>query len=257
MKIATFNANSIRSRMEIVSDWLAQQQPDFLCIQETKVTDPQFPQAAVEERGYHVRFRGEKSYNGVAILSKNEPDEVIEGFDDDGPADASRFLAARFNDLWILNTYVPQGRELDHEMYAYKLAWFARLKQWMTKHLSAQQPVIWCGDINVARTPLDVSNPERKKNHVCYHEDVRTAFENVLLWGFDDVFRTFHPDERIYSFFDYRVRGAIENNQGWRIDYVLTTAPLTAKARSAYIDIEPRKKEKPSDHTFLVAEFDD
>ena len=256
MLVATFNVNSIRSRLQIVLDWLTETQVDVLCVQETKAQDQDFPELDIREAGYHVCYRGEKSYNGVAIISREPLTDIQAGFDDDGPADATRFISGCFNGVRIVNTYVPQGRALEHEMYAYKLQWLARLKAWFEQHCSPDQPVLWCGDLNVAREELDVANAKNKKQHVCFHESVRSAFEDVVGWGFQDVFRQHHPAEELYSFFDYRVKNALDRNIGWRIDYILATGMLAATCSEAYIDTEPRRKEKPSDHTPLVARFE-
>lgn len=257
MKTATFNVNSIRSRLAIVLDWLAESRADVLCLQETKCPDPDFPEVDIRAAGYQVVYCGEKSYNGVAILSRFPLEHVLAGFDDGGPADATRLISAVVQGVRIVNTYVPQGRALDHEMYPYKLAWFERLHRWLDKHASPDQSVLWCGDLNVARTPLDVHNAKDKEQHVCYHAAVRDAFERVVAWGFTDIFRRFHPDEELYSFFDYRVKDSLERNIGWRIDYLMATAGLAEKCRDAYIDLSPRRREKPSDHTVMVAEFSD
>jgi exodeoxyribonuclease-3 len=255
MRIATFNVNSIRSRLAIVLDWMEQNHPDVLCVQETKVQDASFPAAEIEQAGWQVVFAGEKSYNGVALLSPHPIQDVMTGFDDGGQADASRLIAGTVQGVRIVNTYVPQGRELEHEMYAYKLRWFDRLKNWFATNCSPDEPLVWCGDMNVARQAIDVKNAANKKNHVCYHADVRAAFEEVVAWGFTDVFRAFHANEALYSFFDYRVKDAVERNIGWRIDYILVTDPLAATCRDSYIDLAPRRLLKPSDHTVLVADF--
>ncbi len=256
MIIATFNANSIRSRLGIVLDWLHINQPDMLCIQETKVQDADFPTTPFAEAGYQVAFCGEKSYNGVAIVSRQPPDDVHFGLDDGGPDDATRFAAARFGALQIVNTYVPQGREIDHPMYAYKLEWFRRLRKWFDRHCSPDQPLIWTGDLNVAPEKEDIHNAEVQANHVCFHIDVRQAFADTLSWGFTDVFRRHHPEPGQFTFFDYRTPNAAKRGMGWRIDHILATAPLAACCRSAAIDLEPRLEPKPSDHTFLSADFD-
>lgn len=255
MKLATFNANSIRSRMPIVLGWLEQQRPDVLCIQETKVTDDLFPAEPFRAAGYHVAFRGEKSYNGVAVFSREEPTSVRFGFEDGGPADATRLVCVRVGGIDVVNTYVPQGREIDHVMYQYKREWFARLRRFFERHYRADAPVVWTGDLNVAPTPLDVHNPEEQANHVCYHADIRQAFAETVAWGFEDVFRKHHPEPGLFSFFDYRTPNAAKRKMGWRIDHILATPVLAARSTSAWIDLEPRLMEKPSDHTFVVAEF--
>ncbi len=255
MKITSFNANSIRSRLGIVTDWLQANRPDVLCIQETKVQDAEFPQAAFTDAGYQIAFRGEKSYNGVAIASLTAPDDISFGFDDGGSADATRFVVARFGDLRVVNTYVPQGREIDHPMYAYKLEWFRRLRRWLERHASPAADILWTGDLNVAPQAIDIHNADQQANHVCYHVDVRKAFAETLDWGFVDVFRKYHPEAGQFTFFDYRTPNAAQRKMGWRIDHMLATAPLAAKSVDSSIDLAPRLLEKPSDHTFLTAEF--
>jgi exodeoxyribonuclease-3 len=256
MKIATFNCNSVRSRLDIVLDWLAKNTPDYLCLQETKVQDEEFPLDAFRTAGWQIAFKGQKSYNGVAIISKKPADEVSFGLDTE-PADAPRLLHARFGQLHIVNTYVPQGREIDHEMYAYKLAWFARLKKYFEARFTPAIPVLWCGDLNVARQPIDVTNPQTKKDHVCYHQSVRDAFEDTIAFGFTDVFRQHNPDLVDYSFYDYRAPFNPDEKRGWRIDYILATPPLVKKCTGSAIDITPRTLPKPSDHTPLTADFRD
>ena len=256
MKIATFNANSIRSRLDAVLGWMDANQPDVLCVQETKAQDADFPALAFVERGYHVAFRGEKSYNGVCIIARKKPDEVRFGFDDDGPADETRLVAARFGTLNVVNTYVPQGRDIDHEMYRYKIEWFGRLKRYMGRHYSPRKRVVWVGDLNVAPEHMDIHNADQQTNHVCYHVDVREAFADVLSWGFVDVFRKYHPEPGQFTFFDYRTPNAAKRGMGWRIDHILATPPLARRSLDAWIDLGPRLQPKPSDHTFLAAEFE-
>ena len=256
MRIATFNCNSVRSRLDVVLGWLADYAPDVLCLQETKAQDPEFPADAFRLAGWHVAFRGEKSYNGVALVSKTAPDDVSFGLDSE-PADPTRLVHARFGNLHVVNTYVPQGREIDHAMYAYKLAWFARLKKYFEKNFTPATPLLWCGDLNVARHPIDVTNPENKTNHVCYHQAVRDAFEDALSFGFVDLFRHHHPELVDYSFYDYRAPFDPGQKRGWRIDYVLATPPLAKKSIAAAIDIVPRTRPKPSDHCPLFADLQD
>ncbi len=256
MKIATFNANSIRARQDIVLDWLRQHEPDVLCVQETKTQDADFPALAFTELGYEVTFRGQKSYNGVATISKRPPDSVRFGFDDGESPDEARLVYTRFGSLHIVNTYVPQGRAIDHEMYQYKLRWLARLKAYFERHFTPRKKVLWLGDLNVARDDRDIHNAEMQTQHVCYHADVRRAFEDTLSWGFTDVFREYSPEKGVYTFYDYRVPNAAKRGMGWRIDYLLASRPLARTCTGCQVDIEPRLKPKPSDHTFLVGDFD-
>ncbi|MBA4387276.1 MAG: exodeoxyribonuclease III [Verrucomicrobia bacterium] len=255
MKIATFNANSIRSRLDIVLAWLGEQKPDVLCVQETKVVDNDFPSLAFTEAGYNVVFRGEKSYNGVCIISKSKPANVSFGLDDGEQADETRLAYARIGSVHVVNTYVPQGREIDNPMYPYKLKWLARLKKYFDRHFTPRDNVVWLGDMNVAPEAIDIHNAEQQADHVCYHVDVRKAFADTVAWGYVDVFRKHHPEPGQYSFFDYRTINAVKRNMGWRVDHIMATKPLATLCTDAFIDLKPRLKEKPSDHTFMAAEF--
>lgn len=255
MKISTFNANSIRSRLPILIDWIKLNQPDVLGIQETKVQDQDFPKENFEKIGYHVVFRGEKSYNGIALISKKEPCDVKFGFDDGGPPDQTRLIRAKYDHLHIINTYIPQGRSIDHMMYKYKLNWYLRLKKLFEKEYNSALDIVWMGDMNIAVSPIDVTNPQTKKNDPCYHFEARKAFLKTCSFGFDDLLRIKNPNKEVYSFFDYRVKDAIQKNIGWRIDYILSTPSLTKHLVNCEIDYEPRRKEKPSDHTFMTATF--
>lgn len=256
MRIATFNANSLRARLDIVIAWLTSHQPDVLAIQETKVVDADFPLEPLVQAGYSVVFRGEKSYNGVALLSKKPATDVVFGLDDGGQADETRLVRATVGGVHIVNTYVPQGRELDHEMYQYKLKWLARLKQFFSRHYKSSDKLVWLGDLNVAPGKDDIHNSDQQENHVCYHVDVRKAFADTVGWGLVDVFRKHHPEPGHFTFFDYRTPNAPERKMGWRIDHILATPALAKLSKDSFIDVAPRLKERPSDHTFLVADFD-
>ncbi len=255
VKIATFNANSVRARLAIIVSWLAAHKPDVLCLQETKVTDAEFPVDAIREAGYLAVFRGEKSYNGVALLCRTGPTAVHFGLDDGGPADETRLVRAKVGPIHIVNTYVPQGREIEHAMYRYKLEWFRRLREYFDRHFTPRAKVLWLGDLNVAPEPEDVHNPQDQATHVCFHGDVRRAFDETKAWGFVDCFRKRHPEAGQYTFFDYRATDSLKRNLGWRVDHMLATRPLAARLKDCYIDLEPRRMDKPSDHTFVVAEF--
>jgi exodeoxyribonuclease III len=255
MKIATFNVNSLRKRLPIVLEWLAKQKPDVLCLQETKVQDSEFPLLALAESGYEITYRGMKSYNGVAVLSRIKPELAAYGFDDGGESEDARLMRVVIKGIPIINTYVPQGFEIDSPKYQYKLGWYDRLRKYFQKHVLPNEPAIWCGDMNVAPRPIDVHSPEKHLKHVCYHEDARRAYEQTLAWGFQDVFVKLHPDRQQYTFWDYRAPGSLEANKGWRIDHILATAPLAEKCQRVDVDIEPRRAKDPSDHTFLWAEF--
>jgi exodeoxyribonuclease-3 len=256
MKVATYNANSIRTRLELVLDWLRREAPDLLCLQETKVQDADFPAEPFRGAGYHIVFRGQKAYAGVALVSREEPQEVAFGLDDGREPDEARLIRAALRGIPVVNTYVPQGRTPDSEHFQVKLEWLARLRALFERHYSPQEPLLWMGDFNVAPEPIDVYDPKRLKNHVDFHPEARAALQQVKEWGFVDVFRRHHPHEPgQYTFWDYRVRGALERGLGWRVDHIWATEPLARTSTRAWIDVESRRAERPSDHTFLVAEF--
>ncbi len=255
MKVSTFNVNSLRKRVGIVLDWLEREKPDVLCLQETKVQDSEFPLLALASSGYEITYRGMKSYNGVAVLSRKKPEAVFYGFDDGGDPDEARLLRVVIDGLPIVNTYVPQGFEIDSPKFAYKLQWYGRLRRYFEQHLSPAAPALWCGDMNIAPRPIDVHSPEKHLKHVCYHEDARKIYGNVLSWGWEDVFIRLHPERQQYTFWDYRAPSSLDANKGWRIDHILTTAPLAQKCMRVEVDVEPRRAKDPSDHTFLWAEF--
>jgi len=253
LKIATYNVNSIRSRLHIVLPWLQNNSPDIFCMQETKVEDARFPIAEFEALGYVVTFRGNKQYNGVAIASRVRPQKVSFGLADE-PADSDRLAQAQFNDLIILNAYVPQGQDVDKPQFAYKLAWLNRLKKYLQKNFQPDQKLILCGDFNVAPQTIDVHDPKRILGHVSFNPEVWKAYENVQSWGLTDVFRKHHPDEPgQYTFFDYRVRDSVSRNLGWRVDHILATETLAAKSIGCAIDRATRLSEKPSDHAVIYA----
>ncbi len=255
VKIATFNANSIRVRLNQILEWMERENTDVLGVQETKVQDQDFPQHPIEEAGYHVVFSGQKSHAGVATLSRTEPSEVQAGFDDG--SDPARLLYTQIDSLHIVNSYVPQGRDPDHEEFRHKLDWFTQIRDWFDAHFSPTDRLVWLGDFNVAPEDIDIHDPDRLRGHVDFHPEAQAALEKVRSWGFVDLFRKHHPDEpNQFTYYDYRARDPIERNTGWRVDHIWATKPLAERCTAAWIDVEARRAERPSDHTFLVAEFD-
>ena len=255
MKIATFNANSLRARLKIVLDWMKRNRPDVLCVQETKVQDADFPAGAFADSGYNFVFRGQKSYNGVAIFSRAGITEADFGLDSE-PFDETRLINAKIDGITIVNTYIPQGYSPESEKFAYKLDWFKRLGDYFARYLTPTEPVIWLGDFNIAADERDVYDPVGLSGSVCFHDDVRKALQKIMNWGFVDVFRKHCDEPGQYTFWDYRIPNGVKRNLGWRLDHIMATKPLAQRCSACYIDKEPRLAEKPSDHTFLVAEFD-
>ncbi|HUT54979.1 MAG TPA: exodeoxyribonuclease III [bacterium] len=254
-KIASFNANSIRARLPIVLDWLLKNQPDVLCLQETKVQDKEFPKEAFRQAGYHAAFRGEKAYNGVAIISQSAPETVTYGLGGQKDADETRLIAAVIDGIPVVNTYVPQGRDAESEYFQYKLKWFDRLLAFFKKNYSPERPLVWIGDVNVAPDDIDVHDPKGLRGHVDFHPEVQKKLQKIMAWGFIDVFRKHQPGPGQYSFWDYRVKAALDRGIGWRVDHIMATPPMAALSKDAWIDPEPRRAPKPSDHTPIVAEF--
>jgi len=257
LRVATFNCNSIRARLGIVLDWLAAWSPDVLALQETKAQDKDFPADALADAGWRAAFRGEKSYNGVAFLTREAPETVRFGLEDDDGESATRLGRLRLRGVEIVNTYVPQGKALAHEHFAFKLDWLDRLRAYFAQRWDpARDRVLWTGDLNVAPDPIDVHDSRAVWPHVCHCQEVIDAFAAVRDWGFTDVFRKHLPEPETFTFWDYRVRGALDRHVGWRIDHVLATAPLAARSQTVIVDTEPRRADRPSDHTFVVADFD-
>jgi exodeoxyribonuclease III len=254
-KVASFNANSIRARMPVLLSWLEKEQPDVLCLQETKVTDEEFPLDGFHGLGYGAVFKGQKSYNGVAILSRHAMSGVEAGLNKQAGEEA-RFIKAEIFRIPIINVYVPQGFAPGTEKFEYKLRWLADLLLYLKKHFDLGEPLLVAGDFNVGLEPKDVFDPVKLKGEVGFHPEEQAAMGNLLGWGLVDVFRKHEQGGGHYSFWDYRTPNGVKRNLGWRVDYIFATPPLSERSRIAWIDKAPRLAEKPSDHTFVVAEFD-
>jgi exodeoxyribonuclease-3 len=253
MKIATWNVNSLKVRLPHVLDWLAATDADVLCLQETKLTDENFPREDIEAAGYHVVFSGQKTYNGVAIISKSEPDDIATdapGLDDP----QRRILAATINGVRVLNLYVVNGQEVGSEKYTHKLFWLERVTDYMQEQLKSHERFVTVGDFNIAPDDRDVYDPEAWHERILCSTPEREALQNIIDLGLSDVFRQFEQEEKSYSWWDYRA-AAFRRNMGLRIDLILASQALAAACTACYIDKEPRRLERPSDHTPVVAEF--
>lgn len=255
MKIATYNVNSIRQRLPLVLDWIAQNKPDVMCLQETKVQDQDFPADAIRQAGYHSSYRGMKAYNGVATLTRAEPERVIHGLHEGPDNEDFRIIQTVVSGIPIVNSYVPQGYSIKSDKYAQKLAWFRQLRAYFESSLNPRMPAIWAGDLNVAPEPIDVYHPDRRVNDCDFHIDARNAYKETVAWGFVDVFRKLHPEAVQYTYWDY-FRNAFERNFGWRIDHILATPPLADRCHTAQVDMTARQGKGASDHTIVWAEFD-
>jgi exodeoxyribonuclease-3 len=255
MLIATWNVNSILARLPNVIRWLEQTKPDVLCMQETKCSDDKFPREELEKLGYECLMFGQQSYNGVAILSRGSCDVVQRGYpDDQDPAIQSRLLAATVSGIRIVNVYIPNGERVGSEKYQFKLNWLQRLRAYLDMHYDKNSPVLLCGDFNVAPEERDVHDTRLWQGRIMFSQTERDAIQNIKEWGFTDAFRTHVEAGGQYTWWDYRA-GAFRRNLGLRIDHVWISDPLVPHNIRTWIDPEPRKWERPSDHAPVVAEF--
>ncbi len=254
-KVATYNVNSIRARLPVLLEWLKREQPDVLALQETKVQDEQFPLAELTEAGYYAAFKGQKSYNGVAILTKTKPDLIKYGLDGWGQPDEARLVAVQVDGIHLVNTYIPQGRDPKTEHFRYKLDWLGQLRDYFSRCYQTHEPIIWVGDFNVAPDERDVYAPDKLLGSVGFHPDEHAALEAVRAWGFVDIFRRHVPDGGHYTFWDYRIPNGFKRRMGWRIDHIWATEVMAERSIRAWVDTDMRLGEKPSDHAPLIAEF--
>jgi len=254
MQIATWNVNSLRVRLVQLLEWLAANSPDIVALQETKVTDGDFPVAQLEAAGYRALFNGQKSYNGVAILARaplSEPALAIPDFEDP----QRRVLAASCDGLRIVNLYVPNGQEVASDKYEYKLRWLRALQVWLRAELVRYPRLVVLGDFNVAPEDRDVHDPAAWIGSVLVSEPERAALRGLMELGLNDVFRRFEQPPQSYSWWDYRA-GSFRRNNGLRIDLVLASAALAERCTACRIDRGPRSLERASDHAPVVASFE-
>jgi len=255
MRLITWNVNSLRARLPRVLALLERHQPDVVCLQETKVTDDLFPRAELEAAGYQSLAHGQRTYNGVAILSKVAPRESGRGLDDDSDDEQARLVWARFEGLTAISAYVPNGSEVGSEKWEYKLSWLARARSLLDRRFDRGEPLALCGDLNVAPEARDVHDPDRWAESVLFHSAARDALAQVRAWGLVDAFRLHHEEGGLFSWWDYRML-AFPKNHGLRIDHVLVTEPLAKRSRDAFIDRQERKGKQASDHAPVVVDFE-
>ncbi len=251
MKLATWNVNSLNVRLPHVLDWLKAQQPDALCLQELKMEDAKFPREAFDAIGYQAAFSGQKTYNGVAILTRERPDDVVAGMP--GYADEQkRVIAVTLGGVRVICVYIPNGQSVDSEKYVYKLAWLAELEKFVAAEIARYGQVALLGDYNIAPEDRDVHDPAAWTGLVLCSEPERAAFARLTALGLSDSFRQFEQADKSYTWWDYRMNG-FKRNLGLRIDHILLTADLAARCRAVAIDLEPRRLERPSDHAPVIA----
>jgi exodeoxyribonuclease-3 len=253
MKVATWNVNSLRVRLPHLTDWLARHSPDAICLQETKCEDATFPADQLRAAGYCSVHHGQRTYNGVAILSKLEGAAVCRGIPDFSD-EQSRVIALDVNGVRLVSVYVPNGQSVGSDKYAYKLRWFEALATWLERESQSHPRIAVMGDFNVAPEDRDVHDPAAWQGQVLFSEPERAAFKRLAGLGFVDAFRLFEQPERSYTWWDYRMN-AFRRKMGLRIDHILLSPQLAPAARSCAIDIEPRRLERPSDHAPVVCEL--
>jgi exodeoxyribonuclease-3 len=253
MRLAAWNVNSLKIRLPQVVDWLSANHPDVLCLQETKMEDDKFPLAEIQAAGYHALFSGEKTYNGVAILSKQPGEEtvsVIPAFNDP----RKRVLAATIDNVRVICVYAPNGQSVDSDKYQYKLEWLAAFNNWLKDELVRYPRLAVLGDLNIAPEDRDVHDPLAWEGNVLVSPEERQAFRELLKLGLKDSFRLFEQPEKSFSWWDYRL-SAFRRNLGLRIDHILLNDALATACKSSSIDITPRKHERPSDHAPVLADI--
>lgn len=255
MKIATWNINSLNARIGHVIDWCEKNQPDVLCLQETKCVDEKFPHQRLRSVGFeHIAFYGEKAYNGVALISKYPIRDVQKNFPGDAADSQRRLIAGTVGGIRIVNTYVPHGTAFGTPQYRFKLEWLRRLRRYFDKDFDVDENVLLCGDLNVAPHELDVWKVSLWKDKLHFTKPERDVIRDVKKWGFVDVFRQINEDVKEYSWWDY-FHHSFEKDRGLRIDHIWTSPPLSELCTDCWIDKEPRALDHPSDHAPVVAEF--
>ncbi|MDR1648542.1 MAG: exodeoxyribonuclease III [Zoogloeaceae bacterium] len=252
-RLATWNVNSLKVRLPHLLDWLAETRPDIVALQETKLEDPNFPRAELEAAGYHAAFSGQKTYNGVALVSRAAMANVICG-NPYFPDLQKRLIAATLAGTRVICAYFPNGQEVGSDKYAYKLAWLAALNLWLKEELSRHPRLVLCGDFNLAPEDADVHDPADWKDKILCSPPERAAFQGLLDLGLQDAFRLFPQPEKSFSWWDYRMLG-FQKNRGLRIDHILLSPALAQTCTASGIDRAPRKRERPSDHAPVWAEF--
>lgn len=255
MRIVTWNVNSMKARQARVEEWVGAVEPDVVCLQETKLADDAFPSLAFSALGYEAVHHGQGQWNGVAILSRVGIENVVDGFAPGIDADEeARVLTATCGEVRVVTVYVPNGRALGHKMYHHKLDWLARLRRHLDAVGTSSDPLVICGDFNVAPDDRDVWDVSACNGGTHVSEDERRALAEVVDWGLVDVFRQRHQEENLFTWWDYR-GGNFHKHLGMRIDLLYASAPLAERLSWVLIDRNARKGKLPSDHAPLVAEF--
>lgn len=258
MRIATWNINGVKARIDSLLHWLGEADVDIVCLQEIKSVDEGFPRLEIEALGYHVETHGQKGFNGVAILSKLPFDEVNRGLPGDETDEQSRFIEGIFSTnkgvLRVVSLYLPNGNPLGTEKFSYKLSWMARLERWAAERLALEEPLVLAGDYNVIPERIDAKHPDAWVNDALFQPQSRQSFRRLSGLGFEDAIRTVTDEKDIYTFWDYQA-GAWQKNNGIRIDHLMMSPEAMDRLVSARIDKHVRAWEKPSDHVPVVCEL--
>ena len=252
MKLATWNVNSLKVRLPQVIEWAGRHRPDVLCLQETKLEDGKFPREEIAAAGYQILCTGQKTYNGVAILSLLEGTDCVTAIPDFDDVQ-KRVVAATVSDVRVICAYIPNGENVESDKYQYKLKWLRAFREWLKAEIARHPKVAVLGDYNIAPDERDVYDPKAWEGQVLFSEPERDAFKGLLALGFHDAFRLFEQPDRSFTWWDYRMN-SFRRKLGLRIDHILLSEPLAKTCTTCTIDVEPRKNERPSDHAPVVVE---
>lgn len=256
LKLITWNINSIRARQDQVLDFVESEDPDFLCLQETKVVDQEFPEDELGDLGYDVAFYGQRSYNGVAIATREPAENIQLGFPGDDKKAEKRLVALDCDGLRVISVYAPNGHALGNDKYNYKLEWYKRMRTFLDQRYKATESIVVCGDFNICPQDIDAWHETSEPERLFLSPDERAAFASLTEFGLQDAYRKLHPNDKEYSWWDYRDAG-FERNHGLRIDFFLISEPVAERLKTVRIAKEARSKEKASDHAPVVMELED
>jgi exodeoxyribonuclease-3 len=255
MKVVSWNVNSVGARRERLLAWLGKHEPDVVCLQELKALDDAFPRAEIEALGYSAATLGQRTYNGVALLSKLPLEDVKRGFDDGEDDPESRFISARIAGITVMSCYVPNGQHLESPKFTYKLRWLERLRAYLDSHHKPNEPLLLCGDLNIAPEDRDCHAPEEWRDSVLFHESVKVPWHKLLAFGLVDTYRLHVSEAGKFSWWDYRML-SFPKGKGLRIDHILATRTLAERCQSSVIDRDERKGKLPSDHAPVISTFE-
>jgi exodeoxyribonuclease-3 len=254
MKIATWNVNSVRARLDHITEWIEENQPDLLCLQEIKVQDSEFPIEAFTDLNQQVYTYGQKAYNGVAFITPHTLTDVKCGMEENEFEGQKRLIMAKLKDITVINIYAPNGQDPESDKFVYKERWYKALKKLFANNFTQQDKVLICGDFNIAPEDRDVHSPDKMLGRCGFHPLEHKWLADFVSWGLTDTFRMHCDEDKIFSWWDYR-HGSFAKNRGMRIDHIFVSNSLVELCKNTYIDVTPRKLERPSDHAPVVIEL--